>query len=83
MSLTSEERAFRVFRSQKSQNESFPNFRNFAQSNLAPKNASSLEVAQIVGGQNVQSMRVKRSDPQKDRHFPDLFFQGFLSSGWF
>ena len=24
------------------------------------------EVAQIVGGQNEQSLRVKRSDPQKD-----------------
>ena len=27
------------------------------------------EVARIVGGQHVQSMRVKRSDPQKDQNF--------------
>ena len=27
------------------------------------------EVAQIVSGQNAQSMRVKRSDPQKDQDF--------------
>ena len=28
------------------------------------------EVSQIVGGQNVQSMRDKRSDPRKDQNFP-------------
>ena len=29
----------------------------------------SVEIAKIVGGQNVQSMQVKRSDPQEDENF--------------
>ena len=34
---------------------------------------NSREIAQIVGGQNVGSMHVKRSDPEKDWNFTFLW----------
>ena len=37
---------------------------------------SQREVVQIVGGQNAQSMRIKRSDPQKDSNFTFCWRKG-------
>ena len=41
------------------------------------------EIAQIVGEQNAQSMRVKRSDPQKDWNFTIFQIQGRRSAKCF